>query len=272
MRSSFYSRLICLLALFIFIIFASGCSKNFVYYPEKELISSPSNAGLDFKDLSLTTEDGVKINAWYVPYRDSEGVLLWFHGNAGNMGNRVNLLKRLHEELKINILLVDYRGYGKSEGEISEEGTAKDALAAYDYLLTRRDINLKQIFIFGRSLGSAVAVRLASEVQSAGLILEAPFTSVRDMVSEVLPWLPFKGLISIKYDSLSKIKSVKIPLLIMHGDQDKVIPYKQGEALFAAANTPKTFYTVKGAAHNNAHIVGGRDYFEIIAKFIDENR
>ncbi len=175
--------------------------------------------------------------------------------------------------MKNSILLIDYRAYGKSEGEISEEGTAKDALAAYDYLLTRRDINPKQIFIFGRSLGSAVAVRLATEIQSAGLILEAPFTSVRDMVSETLPWLPFKRLISIKYDSLSKIKSLKSPLLIMHGDQDKVIPYKQGEALFTAANTSvKIFYTIKGADHNNAHIVGGPDYFETIAKFIDGNR
>ncbi len=101
MRSHFSSQGIRLTALFIFIIFASGCSKSFVYYPEKKLIASPSNAGLGFEDLFLTTEDGIKINAWYVPYQDSEGVLLWFHGNAGNIGNRVNLLKRLHEELNI---------------------------------------------------------------------------------------------------------------------------------------------------------------------------
>lgn len=250
------------------ILFAFGCSKNFIYYPEKTLIASPSNAGLGFEDLTLTTEDGIRINGWYVPYKGSEGVLLWFHGNAGNIGNRVKLLQSLHEALKMNILLIDYRGYGKSEGEISEEGTARDALAAYDYLLTRRDINLKQIFIFGRSLGSAVAVKLATEVQTAGLILEAPFTSIKAMTSEIFPWLPFKGLISIKYDSLSTIKSVKSPLLILHGDEDKVVPYEQGKTLFAAANPPKTFHTIQGADHNNTYIIGGAAYFEAISKFI----
>ncbi len=269
MRLNNFARFTLFTTLIILMISAFGCSKNFVYFPEKELIATPANAGLSFEDLTLTTEDGVKINAWYVPFEKSEGVLLWFHGNAGNMGNRVNLLQALYKELKLNIMIIDYRGYGKSEGEVSEEGTAKDALAAYDYLLTRSDIHPKKIFILGRSLGAAVAIKLATEIRTAGLILEAPFTSIRAMTSETLPWLPFKGLVSIKYDSLSKIKSVKSPLLIMHGDQDKVVPYEQGKTLFDAANAPKTFYTIKGADHNNAYVVGGSAYFEAIAKFID---
>ena len=268
MRLNYSSGLILFTVLIGFIMFPLGCSKNFVYYPEKKVIATPENAGLAFEDLTLTTEDGIRIKGWYVPFKGSESVVLWFHGNAGNMGNRVNLLQRLHEELQLNILIIDYRGYGQSEGEISEEGTAKDALAAYDYLLTRRDINPKKIFIFGRSLGAAVAVRLAAETRPAGLILEAPFTSIKAMTAETLPWLPFKGLVSIKYDSLSKIKSVKSPLLIMHGDQDKVVPYKQGETLFKAANPPKFFYTITGADHNNSYIVGGTAYFERIKTFI----
>lgn len=271
MRFYPFSRLINLktAVLFCFMMMGFACSKNFVYHPEKELIATPADAALPFEDLDLTTEDGIRINGWFVPFQGSEGVLLWFHGNAGNMGNRVDLLQRLNEELKLNILMIDYRGYGKSEGEVSEEGTAKDALAAYDYLLSRPDIHPERIFVFGQSLGAAVAVRLSTESRVGGLILEAPFTSVKALTAEIFPWLPFKGLISIKYDSMGKIKSVQSPLLVMHGDQDKVVPYEQGQQIFEAANTPKTFYTITGADHNNAYVVGGPGYFEAMKRFIE---
>ncbi|MFQ5588603.1 MAG: alpha/beta hydrolase [Nitrospiria bacterium] len=251
-------------------IFGTGCAmeKGFIYHPEKRLIATPADAGLSFEDLDIVTEDGVHINGWFVPYKGSEQALLWFHGNAGNISHRVDLLQRLHHELKLNILIIDYRGYGKSGGKLSEAGIVKDARAAYDTLLARKEINPKQIFIFGRSLGSAVAVTLATESQAAALILEAPFTSIKDMVKVTLPWLPFKGRIKTKYDSLGKIKDVHTPLLIMHGDQDKTIPFAHGQRLFEAANDPKTFHTISGADHNNSYVVGGRAYFEAMSRFI----
>ncbi len=243
--------------------------KSFIYYPEKKMIATPEQAGLPFEDLYLLTEDGIKINAWFVPYKGSDRGLLWFHGNAGNISHRVDLIQRLHHELKVNIFIIDYRGYGKSEGEQSEEGITKDARAAYDTLLSRKEINPRQIFIFGRSLGSAVAVQLATESQAAGLILEAPFTSIREMVQVTAPWFPFKERLKTQYNSLNKIKQVHMPLLIMHGDQDKIIPFEQGQRLFEAANSPKTFHMISGADHNNSYIVGGHAYFEAIAQFIE---
>ncbi len=242
--------------------------KKFIYYPEKRLIATPAEAQLPYEDLSILTDDGVKIHGWFVPYPGSEQALLWFHGNAGNIGHRVDLLQRLHHALKLNIMIIDYRGYGQSDGEPSEAGTTNDARAAYDTLLLKEEVNPHQIFIFGRSLGAAIALRLATESPTSGLILEAPFTSIRDMVQLTFPWLPFKGRITTKYNSLERIKQLKRPLLIMHGDEDRIIPVIQGQRLFEAANEPKTFQALKGADHNNTYIVAGEAYFNALAKFI----
>ncbi|MBN4054369.1 alpha/beta hydrolase [Nitrospira defluvii] len=253
-------------------IFGSGCAieKRFIYFPEKEIIATPEDAGMPFEDLWLSAGDGVRINAWYVPYKGSQQTLLWFHGNAGNIGNRVDLLTLLHRELKTNILIIDYRGYGKSEGEISEEGTRLDARAAYDYLIKRSDTDPRGIILFGRSLGAAVAVDLATELQFGGLILEAPFTSIKDMAKETFPWLPIGGFLKTRYDSLAKIGKVRLPLLIMHGDRDNIVPFKQGRRLFEAANDPKTFYAIPNAAHNDSYVVGGRTYFHTLDQFIQK--
>jgi len=242
--------------------------KSFLYFPDKTLMSTPADVGMAFEDLTLTTEDGLGINGWFVPYTGSSYTLLWFHGNAGNIGNRVDLLARLHRELKVNIFIIDYRGYGKSEGDISEEGTRLDARAAYDYLLGRKDVNPRRIIVFGRSLGAAVAVELAAELQFGGLILEAPFSSLKAMARENFPWFP-SGLLKIRYDTLSKIKSVHLPLLILHGDRDQVVPFKQGRSVFEAANEPKQFYTIPNAGHNDSYIVGGQGYYRTMLQFIE---
>ncbi len=242
--------------------------KGFIYFPEKRVIATPADAGLSYEDLYLRTGDGVKINAWYVPFSRSRRTLLWFHGNAGNMGNRVDLLSLLHRKLKSNILIVDYRGYGLSDGETSEDGTRADARAAYDYLLSRRDINPQEIVLFGRSLGAAVAIDLAADLEHGALILEAPFTSINAMAKKIFPFLPTGMLLKTRYDSISKIKTVHLPLLILHGDQDQVVPFAQGQALFGAANAPKTFYTIQGAGHNDSYVVGGKDYFEALQGFL----
>lgn len=243
--------------------------KGFIYFPEKHLIATPADIDLPYEDLYLTTQDGLKINAWFVPFAKSQRTLLWFHGNAGNIGNRVDLLNLLHRKLKSNVFIIDYRGYGLSEGEISEAGTKADARAAYDYLLSRHDVNPRKIVLFGRSLGAAIAIDLATDLEHGALILEAPFTSIREMAKKNFPFLPTSMLLKTRYDSLSKIDSVKLPLLILHGDQDQVVPFSQGQALFEAANQPKTFYTIPGAGHNDSYVVGGRGYFVALRDFLE---
>lgn len=166
--------------------------------------------------------------------------------------------------------MVDYREYGRSEGEVSEKGTYKDALSSFDYLSNRPELDSEKIFVFGQSLGAAVAVELAVQRRIFGLILEAPFTSIKDMAKEVLPWLPIGGLLSTKYDNLSKIDQILSPILILHGDQDGTVPYSHGLRLFEAAPQPKTFHTINGAGHNDTYIIGGPTYFETIVRFIND--
>ena len=241
---------------------------SFIFFPEKLLEITPKEVGLSFEDLYLPTADGVRINAWYVPYPDAKVALLWFHGNAGNLGHRVEQLRYLHREVRINVLMIDYREYGRSEGQVSEEGTYQDALAAYDYLAKRPDLDPTRIVSYGQSLGAAVAVELAIQRELYGLILEAPFTSIQAMAKVHYPWFPIGSLLSIRYDSLSKISKVSVPLLILHGDRDEIVPYEHGKKLYDAANAPKQFYTIQGAGHNDTYIVGGEGYFRVMGDFI----
>ncbi|MFQ5580213.1 MAG: alpha/beta hydrolase [Nitrospiria bacterium] len=244
--------------------------KGFIFFPDKKIDQTPADAALVFEDIYFETEDGVKINGWFVPVTDSQSTLLWLHGNAGNLGHRVNQLRLLHHELKKNIFMVDYREYGRSQGVVSEEGTRQDALSSYDYLLTRSDIDSEKIIAFGQSLGAAVAVELATSRRLQGLILEAPFTSIREMARVTFPWLPIGRFLSTKYDSISKIGQIRVPLLVMHGDRDAVIPFSQGQRLYEAGNEPKTFYPIPDAGHNNTYLVGRDSYFKTMLRFIEE--
>jgi fermentation-respiration switch protein FrsA (DUF1100 family) len=248
---------------------ACGLEKEWLFFPDRGITSDPSDAGLAYEDLTLTASDGVRINAWFVPAAGSRTVLLWLHGNAGNLSNRVTSIAAFHRSVGVNILMIDYRQYGESGGRISEEGTYRDAEAAYDYLSRRPDLDPGRIVVFGQSLGSAVAVELAVRRRIAGLILGAPFTSLKDLARKRFPWLPVWGLFRIRYDSLSKIGRNAAPLLILHGDRDEVVPYEEGKRLFEAAPEPKTFYTITGAGHNNALEIGGDAYLSEIRKFID---
>jgi len=239
--------------------------KDMIFFPEPLISATPQSAGLAFEDVYLTTSDGVRINGWYVPAAGSTITLLWFHGNAGNLSDRVHQLQQFHHHLRVNIFMLDYREYGRSEGAVSETGTYLDAEAALAYLRGRGD--QRRIVYYGQSLGSAVAVELARRAQPDGLILEAPFLSVREMAKVIVPLLPVGGLISTKYDSLSKIGAIHAPLLILHGDQDEVVPYAHGKRLFAAANEPKRFYTIPGAHHNDTYMTGGAGYVTAFRDF-----
>ena len=186
-----------------------------------------------------------------------------------NKSHRVHQLQFLHRALKVHILMIDYREYGKSEGKVDEAGTYQDAQVSYDYLIDRGDVDGSKIIVFGQSLGAAVAVDLAIHRDLYGLILEAPFTSIPDMARAHYPWLPVGSLLSTRYGSLSKISGMKAPLLVLHGDQDEIVPYEQGRRLFEAAPEPKTFYTISGSGHNDTYVVGGPAYFEVMARFVE---
>ena len=250
---------------------AGGCmiERGFIFFPKREVVQTPADEGVPFEDLYLSTPDGTVINAWFIPSPGSKKVLLWFHGNGGNLSHRVVQLRMLHDALGMNILMIDFRGYGRSEGVVGEEGTYQDALTSYDYLLTRPDIDPEAIVIYGQSLGAAVATELAVQRKEAGLILEAPFTSIRDMAKITFPWLPIGRLLSTRYDLLSKINRVQAPLLLIHGDEDEVVPYAQGRRVFEAARPPKEMYTVQGAGHNNLYRVGGLLYLRTIRRFVE---
>lgn len=243
--------------------------EKFIFFPDPRVDVTPREAGLVFEDVFFTTSDGVRLNGWFVPSPGTRLTLLWFHGNAGNISHRVENIKLLHEKVKINVFIFDYRGYGRSEGKVSEEGTYGDATAALQYLRSRNDVDPKRIVFFGRSLGAAVAADLAAREECLALILETPFVSIREMAKVAFPFVPVGALLRTRYDIVEKIKKVRVPVLVLHGDRDEVVPYAQGRQVFEAATGPKEFYTIPGAHHNDTYIVGGEAYFKALKNFIE---
>ena len=250
----------------------TGCrvDKAFIYFPSREVEATPASVGLGYDDVYFKTADGLRLNGWFVPGTGSPELMIWFHGNAGNISHRVDNLLRFHDELGLSVFIFDYREYGRSEGSVSEEGTYRDAEAALDYLKSRTGLPAARIIYFGRSLGAAVAVELALKAPPRALILETPMTSIREMARAHYPYLPVGSLIRTEYDSLSKIGKVRVPLLILHGDRDEIVPIDQGRRLFEAANPPKEFYAIPGASHNDTYVVGGPRYWEVWRKFLRE--
>jgi len=248
-----------------------GCpmENSFIFFPAREIQRTPEEAGLLYEDVSFSTEKGIRLNGWYIPSPEAEITLLWFHGNAGNISHRVENLRLVHDRLKTNIFIFDYRGYGRSEGSISEEGTYEDARAALQYLRNKKSVDSKRLVLFGRSLGAAVATHLAIQEDALALILETPFVSIEAMARVVLPFLPIGALLKTKYDVLEMIPRAKPPVLVLHGDRDDVVPYDQGRRVFEAARAPKEFYTIRGASHNDTYVAGGEAYFAFLKDYID---
>jgi hypothetical protein len=248
-----------------------GCpfENKLIFHPDYRIHRTPEDVGLAFDDLFFDTKDGVRLNGWYIPYRGATKTLVWFHGNAGNISHRVGNIRLLHHRLKINIFIFDYRGYGRSTGSISEQGTYMDGAAAVEYLRIRYAVEPTRMVLFGRSLGAAVAAEMANHVQSAALILESPFSSVGEIAHELIPFLPLGPLLKTRYDTVAKVRGIKSPLLVLHGDKDEVVPFSQGIKVFEAAPQPKTFYRIVGAGHNDAYLVGGEPYFQVLKKHIE---
>ena len=224
-----------------------------VYFPTKGLITTPAAIGLDYEPVQFETADGLKLSGWFVPAENSANVLLFFHGNAGNISHRLASIEQFHR-LGLNVLIIDYRGYGQSEGRPSEAGTYLDAEAAWRYLVDTKGYRPEQIIIFGRSLGGAVAAWLAQQHPPRALILESTFTSVPDMGARQFPFLPVRTLARINYNTQARLPHIQVPLLIAHSPADEVIPYSHGRQLFEVANEPKEFLQLRGG-HNEGFIM-----------------
>ena len=240
---------------------------HFVYYPTHVLDNNPSNVGLMYEAVSIQSEDGVRLLGWYIPCDSARATVLLCHGNGGNISHRVSLIKILHD-LKLNVLIFDYRGYGQSEGEPSEMGTYKDAKAAWLYLVRKKDINPSNIIIHGRSLGGAVAAHLAREVNPGGLILESTFTSAGDIAARMFPYFPIRLMIHYRYNTADDLAHCTCPVLIVHSRNDKLIPIKFGRELYKIAHEPKTFLEITGT-HDDGYFTSGQTYIQGLDKFID---
>jgi uncharacterized protein len=244
--------------------------RSLIYHPARGLDASPADLGMPFEDVWLTAEDGVRVHGWFVPTPDASITVLWFHGNAGNIGHRVGKLHALRREVPANYFLLSYRGYGRSEGVPSEEGIYQDAEAALAYLHSRDDVRPDGVVYFGQSLGAAVAVHLATHRPPLTLILESAFPSVPHVARDSIPWLPVDRLLRSRYDALRKLPSVHVPTLSLHGREDDVVPLALGRLLHDAANEPKRLVVVEGAGHNDVHAIDPRRYAEVWREFIDE--
>lgn len=238
-----------------------------IFFPKKEIEVYPSVLNLPFEDIYIKTEDGVRINGWFIPYSNARWTLLFFHGNAGNIEHRLDKILMLREA-GVNIFIIDYRGFGKSEGRLTEEGFYLDANAAYNYLVNIRRIRPEEIILYGESLGAAVVIDLAAKVKVSSLIVEGAFSGGRDMAVKIYPFLP-AFLFSNKFNSLKKIKKVKAPKLFIHSINDEIVPFALANKLYQAASGPKELIELIGS-HNTAFLDAKEKYVSSIRLFIEK--
>jgi len=250
----------------------SWAEKRFLFFPEREVAGTPAQAGLQYEDAYLTTADGLRLHGWFLPAPPhiagpNAQTWLWFHGNGGNLGTRIGQLEQAHHLLGVHQFIFDYRGYGNSQGRPTERGTYLDARAALEHLKSRPGVNPERIVYFGHSLGAAVAIELAVQHPPAGIALVAPFSSIKDMAKLTLRLPMLSWLVNGHYNSLRRIRRVRAPLLVLHGELDEIVPHWQGIKLYQAANRPKRFVTLHGASHNNAQYVAGHILAQALVDF-----
>ena len=243
---------------------------RFLFFPESHIYYTPDQFGLTYEDITYQTDDGETINAWYVQASRDAQILIFCHGNAGNISHRLPNI-RLLASRSISTFIFDYRGFGKSTGEITEEGMYLDALGAYRFLTEDRGIEPSRLVPFGRSMGGPVAVDLATRVEVPCLVVESTFTRLSDLVQSVYPDMGLESELTMVFDAENKIGGVGCPTLFIHGDSDEIVAYRLGRALFERAKEPKQFYTIPGALHNDTFDVGGEEYFRVLAGFVTQH-
>lgn len=258
--------LILIIALVLFRIYFIFLEQKGLYHPIKEIPETPTKLGITYEEINFKTSDGETLNGWYMPAENAKVTILYCHGNAGNIHHRLHKVKFFHE-MGANFLIFDYRGYGKSSGKPSEKGLYNDAQAAYDYLISRDDIDKSKIVVYGKSLGGPIAAEVCLRRKASALILEGSFATVTMRAYQLYPFLPMKLLITQKYDTIAKVRNNRMPKLISHGKNDEVISFKHGETLFEAAAEPKQFLPFEGG-HNDDVYVTSPAYKEELYRFL----
>lgn len=239
-----------------------------VFIPFGELRGSPADIGLTYEDVHLQSEDGIALHGWYVTHPQPRGVLLFFHGNAGNISHRLDSLAIFHR-LGLEVLIIDYRGYGRSAGRPGEQGSYRDARAALHWLLEERQVDPQRLVYFGRSLGAAVAAQLASEHPPQALIMESAFSSLPTLGAELYPWLPVRLLARMEFDSQRHVAVQRAPLLLVHSREDEIIPFHHAEALQQAAGEAELL-VIRGS-HNRGFLLSGAEYVAGLGAFLDQH-
>ena len=248
---------------------------NLVFMPSIDVIETPEILSIKFENIQITTRDNVNLDSWFVPAKDNDlvgkGVILFCHGNGGNISNRISYLP-IFRELGLATFLFDYRGYGKSGGTPTEEGTYADVEAAWQYLTQERQIPPQKIIIYGESLGGAIASYLAQKISqpngnnnAGGLVLASTFTSISDRAAELYPFMPIRFLSRFSYNSIDRLPSIKIPVLVIHSIDDEIIPFHHGDRNFQVANQPKKLVKLRGD-HNGGFL----DYLETYRNGLNE--
>ncbi len=258
--------LIPLAGVIAFVVFYSYIENFFVFHPQARLDMHPEQVNLPYESVSFQGADKTTLHGWFFPLKGNPPVILFCHGNAGNISHRLGNVEKLLS-IGFEVFIFDYRGYGKSRGKPSRKGIYMDGLAAYDYLVEGRGISPDRIILFGRSLGGAVATEIALRKKARCLILESAFTSTKGMAGTMPLFALLSPFLPAHYNNLRKIEGITIPKLILHGDRDRIIPYRMGRELFEAGAEPKVFHTIEGAGHNDTWIIGGKEYFDIIKRF-----
>ncbi len=256
------------LALMFYIYFNQD---KMVFYPTDDFAVQPDQLGLIFEDVHIKIDDNITIHGWYFPSKDPDNkkAVLFFHGNAGNISHRLETAKYLYD-LGVATFMFDYRGYGYSTGEPTEDGVYADGEVSFDWLVETKSFKAENIILFGRSLGGAVAVELAGRKQCGGLIIESSFTSVGDIGQKLFPIFPIRSLIRYTFNSVEKIGQIQIPKLITHSPDDELIPYTMGQKLFEAAAEPKQFIKLSGG-HNSRSYFKDPEYKKALLWLLNEN-
>ncbi|MGD2127217.1 MAG: alpha/beta hydrolase [Desulfobacteraceae bacterium] len=254
-----------------FYLFYPNIENFFVFFPQSSFDLTPKDLRLTYRDVYLNTEDRKGLHGWFFPLGQESPVILFFHGNAGNISHRLDNIDRLLKK-GLQVFIFDYRGYGKSGGRPSEKGIYRDGLAAYDYLVKKENFNPNNIVLFGRSLGAAVAIEVALRNTVKAVILESAFTSTKDMAKSMFLFALLSPFLPANYNNLNKIGRITVPKLFIHGDADEIVPFSMGERLFEVARAPKYFLRLEGAGHNDTYIAGGKAYFEKFARFARDSK
>ena len=241
MRYNFF-KLFCVLLMCLVV---SGCVASLAYYPSREVTSTPACIGIEYEDVWIGTVDEIEISGWWIPADGANKTVLFFHGNAGNMGDCLDKI-RVIRGIGFNLLLIDYRGFGKSAGSPTEKGLFLDADAAMGYLVEKKQIEPGSIILWGFSLGGAVAARTAEKHHAGMLILESAFTSLTEAANDIFPWVPGRVLKNHSYDTMKYVKRVNIPTLVIHSVDDEIIPFHHGQRLYDAIAAPKAFIEIQG--------------------------